>query len=196
MDMEFYKVVPEIPEVVVNTSAASGHVAEVKRQIRVIKERCWAFLAVMPFKKIPIIMTISLVHFCVFWLNATPAKSWISLIYGPRRWISQQKLDAKKWCILMCREYVEVHKENTMTNSMKPRTRPAICMGLTGNIQWPIKFMCVETGRKIVWWSYTKLPMPDVIIKKVEGLAKKDRAQDGIIFRNQQREIFEWDNKE
>ena len=31
MDMEFDKVVPEIPEVVVNTSAATKHVAEVER---------------------------------------------------------------------------------------------------------------------------------------------------------------------
>ena len=64
MDMEFDKVVPEIPEVVINTSTASEHVAEVKRCIRVIKERCQS----CPFKKIPNIMMINLVHFCVFWL--------------------------------------------------------------------------------------------------------------------------------
>ena len=62
MNMEFNKVIPEIPEVVINTSAASEHVAEVKRR-RVIKERCRACLSVLPFKKIPNIMTINLVHF-------------------------------------------------------------------------------------------------------------------------------------
>ena len=36
MDMEFNKVAPEIPEVVVNTNATSEHVAEIKRWIRVI----------------------------------------------------------------------------------------------------------------------------------------------------------------
>ena len=66
-------------------------------------------------------------------------------------------------------------------------------MGPTDNIQGSIKFMCVETGRKIVRWSYTKLPMTDSIIKKVEGLAEKDRANNELFFRNQQREIFEWD---
>ena len=84
----------------------------------------------------------------------------------------------------MLGEYVKVHKENTVTNMMKPRTIPAICMGPTGNIQRSIKVMYVETGRKIVRLTYTKLPMPDSIILKVEGLAKKDRAQNGIIFRN------------
>ena len=40
MDMEFNKVIPEIPEVNINTGAASEHVAEVETRIRVIKERC------------------------------------------------------------------------------------------------------------------------------------------------------------
>ena len=77
MNMEYDKVVPELPDVVINTSAASEHVAEVERQIRVIKERCQACLAVMPFKKITNIMTISLVDFCVLWLNVTPVKTRI-----------------------------------------------------------------------------------------------------------------------
>ena len=46
-------------------------------------------------------------------------------------------------------DYAEVHKENPVTNSMSPRTRPAICMDPSGNIQGSIKFMCVETGEKM-----------------------------------------------
>ena len=76
-------------------------------------------------------------------------------------------------------EYVKVHEENTITNSMKPRTRPAICMGPTGNIQGSIKFLCVERGIMIVRQSYTKLPLPDLIIKKVKGLAEKVRGSSG-----------------
>ena len=78
-------------------------------------------------------------------------------------------------------EYVKVHKENIVMNSMNPRTRPAICMGPTGNVQGSIKFMCVETGRKIVR-NDTKPPMPDSIIKKVEKLAEKDKAEKGITY--------------
>ena len=43
-------VIPEIPKVDISTSAASEHVAEVERYIRVVKERCWACMSVMPFK--------------------------------------------------------------------------------------------------------------------------------------------------
>ena len=39
MDMEIDKLVAEMPYVVINTSAAQEHVAEVERRIRVVKER-------------------------------------------------------------------------------------------------------------------------------------------------------------
>ena len=66
MDMDFNKVIPEIPEFIINMSAASEHVAEVERYIRVIKERCWVCMGVVPFKRIPNIMSINMVHFCAF----------------------------------------------------------------------------------------------------------------------------------
>ena len=93
--MEFNKFIPEIPKVVINTSTALEHMAEVERWIRVIEERCQACLAVMPFEKIPNIMTINLIQFCVFWLNAKPVKAGISMIYSPRELISCKKEDAK-----------------------------------------------------------------------------------------------------
>ena len=39
IDMEFDKLVAEMPSIVINTSAAREHVAEVKRRIRVVKEK-------------------------------------------------------------------------------------------------------------------------------------------------------------
>ena len=83
----------------------------------------------------------------------------------------------RKWCRLMFGDYVEAHKENTITNSINPRTRPAICMGPSRNMQQSIKFMCIETKKKVVRRSYTRLLMPESIIKKVEKLAKRDRVK-------------------
>ena len=54
MDMKFNTVIPELPEVNMNTSTTSEHVAEVERCIRVIKERCRACMSTMPLKKIQI----------------------------------------------------------------------------------------------------------------------------------------------
>ena len=53
MNMEFKRVMPEIPKVVVITSTTLENVAKVERRIRVIKERCWACMAVLNFKIIP-----------------------------------------------------------------------------------------------------------------------------------------------
>ena len=141
-------------------------------------------------------MKINLVHFCIFWLNAMPVKTCISMIYSPQEIICCQKVDVKKWCQLMFGDYVEVHEENPITNSMKPRTRPAICMGPSGNSQGSIKFMCIKTGIKVIRRNYTRLPMPHSEIKKVEKLVDRDRAEDGINFRNRKKEIFDWKNEE
>ena len=86
-------------------------------------------MVVVSFKKIPNGMTIDLVYFCVFWLNATLVKSGISSIYSPRELIYHQKMVAQKWCKLMLCDCVEVHKGNIITDSTKPRTRSAIYMG-------------------------------------------------------------------
>ena len=92
--------------------------------------------------------------------------------------------------------YADVHEENTITDSMNLRTRPAICMGQIGNLQGLIKFMCVQTGEKNVRRSYTRLPMPDSVIKKVEKLADRDKAKNGVSFKHRKKEIFDWENEE
>ena len=116
MDMEFNKVIPEIPQVNINITAASEHVAEIKRLIRIIMKRCRETLSTLSFKKLPNIMTTNCVYFSVFWLNAMPVKSGISAIFSPRELICHQKVDVKKWCKLLFGEYVEAHEEPTVTN--------------------------------------------------------------------------------
>ena len=88
MDMEFNKVIPEIPQVSINTTAVSEHVAEIEHRIRVIKERRRATMSTLPFKRLPNIMKINLVHLSVFWLNAMPVKTGISTVFSPRELIS------------------------------------------------------------------------------------------------------------
>ena len=99
--------------------------------------------------------------FFLFWLNATPVKTGISSVYSLRVIICQQMVDAKKWCKLMFGNYVEVHKENVITNLMIPRTRPGIYIGPSGNIEGSVKFMCFDKGKKIGRRNYTRLSIPD-----------------------------------
>ena len=71
-DMEFEKLRPLMPHVALNTTAAREHVGEIEQKIRVIKERARGAFNTMPYKKLPRVMVIELLHFCVMWMNSFP----------------------------------------------------------------------------------------------------------------------------
>ena len=73
-----------------------------------MKEQCWGIMATLPFKALPNIMVINLVHSCM------PVKSGISEVFSLRELIHHQNVDAKQWCRLMSGEYAESHDENTI----------------------------------------------------------------------------------
>ncbi len=88
MDMEFEKLRTMMPHVVLNTTAAREHVGEVEQKIRVIKERARGAFNTLPYKKLPKLMAIELLHFCVMWMNSFPVKSGISKKWSPRELVS------------------------------------------------------------------------------------------------------------
>ncbi len=88
MDMEFEKLRTMMPHVVLNTTAAHEHVGEVEQKIRVIKERARGTFNTLPYKKLPKLMVIELLHFCVMWMNSFTVKSGISKKWRPRELVS------------------------------------------------------------------------------------------------------------
>ena len=184
MDMEFEKLVDLLPSVAINTTAAREHVGEIERKIRVIKERARGTINTLPFLQLPRLMIIELMHFCVMWMNAFPVKSGISKKWSPRELISRHRLDAKLHCRAPFGAYCEVHTDPDITNTMEPRTKWAICLGPTGNMQGSYKFMSLSTGKKIVRRNFTEMPITESVIRQVDKWAKKDRAQSGLTFLN------------
>ena len=100
MDMEFEKLKPLMPHVALNTMATREHAGEIERKIRVIMERARGTFNTLPYKKLPRMMVIELLHFCVMWMNSFPVKSGISEKWSPRELVSRTKLDAKLYCIV------------------------------------------------------------------------------------------------
>ena len=94
---EFNKLVADMTNVIINTCASRENVAEVEKRIRVTKERAQAEILVLPYKYIPNVMTIILIHFCVFWLNMMPIKSGYSKEFCPRELIGRQQPDTNWW---------------------------------------------------------------------------------------------------
>jgi len=196
MDMEFEKLKDLIPQLTSNTTAAREHVGEIERRIRVIKERARGTMSVLPYEALPKLMVIELLHFCVMWLNAFPVKSGISEKFSPRELVSRHKLDAKLHCKSPFGSYCEVHTDPDITNTTEPRTRWAICLGPTGNLQGSYKFMSLTTGRKIVRRKFTEMPVTDSVIEQVAKWARKDRSITGVTFMDKYGVEYKFDDEE
>ena len=65
---------------------------------------------------------------------------------------------------------MSVHEEETLYNSQIERTKGAISLSPSGNIQGGHKFMALNTGRKITRRSWDVIPIPDIVINRVNTL--------------------------
>jgi hypothetical protein len=148
----------------------------------VIKERARAIRSTLTFKRMPDRMIVELINFVVLWLNAFTLSSGISKTYSPRTITTGTTLDYNKHCKLPFGAYVETHEMNTPTNTMKERTRAAICLGPTANFQGSYKFLCLRTGRRITRKQFRELPMPTTIIEAVEALTERDKKDGNLEF--------------
>ena len=134
LDIKCNKVVPELPKVVINTSASSEHMPDVGHKIRVIKKWCRASLAAIPFQSIPNIVIINLAHFCVFWLNTTPVQLVCHKSIFQGSWYAE-----KNWYIEMVKTHVQwLHWNSQGEHHQKfheTQTWAVVCMGPTGKFQ-------------------------------------------------------------
>jgi hypothetical protein len=169
MDMEFEKLRTMMPHVALHTTAAREYVGEVEQKISVIKERARGTLNTLPYKKLPKLMVIELLHFCVMWLNLFPVKSGISKKWSPWELVSQHKLDAKLHCRAPFRSYCEVHVDPEIMNRLEPRTKWVICMGPTGNLHKSYKFLSLTTGKKVVQRKFTEMPVTEAGLSGRDG---------------------------
>jgi hypothetical protein len=156
----------------VNLASANEHVPEIERRIRVVKERCRATQHSLPFEIIPKLMTIHIVPNVVKLLNFFPTKGGVSDTISPKTIMSGDTLDFKKHLSLQIGQYCQVHEEDTPRKSQFTRTKEAISLGPSGNIQGGFKFMALNSGKKIVRRSWYVIPMPDVVINHINELGK------------------------
>ena len=82
-------------------------------------------------------------------LNFFPTTGGISDTLSPKTIMSGETLNYKKHLSLQVGQYCQVHEEDTPRNSQSPRTKGAISLGPSGNLQGGYKFMALNTGKKI-----------------------------------------------
>jgi hypothetical protein len=130
-----------------NATAASEHIPDIERKIRVIKERAQALRSKLLFKIIPGRMIIEMITNVVLWINAFPPSSGVSKKFSPRTIMTGTALDFNKNCHILFGAYAKVHEDNTITKTMNERTQPAICVGPTANFQGSYKFLSLKTEK-------------------------------------------------
>jgi hypothetical protein len=117
-------------------------------------------------------MTIHIVLNVVKLLIFFPTKGRVSDTLSPKTIMSGEKLDYKKHLSLQLGQYCQVHEEDNPRNSQIARTKRDISLGPSCNLQGGFKFMALNRGKKIVHRSWDVIPMPDLVIDRVNALGR------------------------
>jgi hypothetical protein len=169
-----------IVSAVVNVVGKGEHVPSIERFIRVIKERCRCYYAMLPFDVLPRLMVIHLLTTVMFYINAFVWKKGVSQYLSPLSILEGVVLDYNLHFNVIFGEYA--HTYDDTTNTMKSRTVGAIALGPNGNLQGGVRFYSLVTG-KILNRSrhdYTPLKMPEDAILRIKTMTKN--SVKGLIF--------------
>ena len=152
-----------------NLASANKHVPEIKRKIRVIKERVLAVRYSLPCNAIPALVTTHAVLFVTKQLNLFPVKGGISG-YSPKQIMTGEVIHYKS-CSIPFGCYFQISEEGTPRNSMLARTRGAIALGPSVNTQGGHKFFTLDTRTVVVRRQWARIPMTAPVIAPIELLA-------------------------
>ena len=182
MDGEFGHLRGELASmgVTLNETSRDEHVGEIERFIRTIKERMRAIYNTLSFQRIPARLVAEMGKACVFWLNSLPPQSNFGNNLSPRTMVTGQRLDFKRHCRFQFGEYVQTHEQHN--NSMMSRTVGALALRPTGNAQGGFCFLSLTTGRVLNRLQATALPMPDNVVDQAHRMARRQRANPGLLF--------------
>jgi hypothetical protein len=156
----------------VNLESANEQVPKIERRMWVVKEPCRATRHSLPFHTIPKLMTIHIVLNVIKLFNFFSTKGGVSDTLSPKTIMSGETLDYKKHLSLQLGKYCQVHEEDNPRNSQIARTKGAISVGPIGNLQARFKFMSLNNGKKSVRRSWDVIPMPDIVIDRVNALGR------------------------
>jgi hypothetical protein len=159
------------------------HMGDVERYVCTVKERMRATYNTLPFTHMPTRLVIEMAKQAMFWLHsAFPRADGVSDHMSPREIMTGQKLDYARHCRFEFGEYVKTHEEHD--SSMTPRTIGALALRPTGNAQGTWYFTSLSTGRVLKRNHVTKLPMPHEVIDSMHHMARRQKANPGLVFGN------------
>ena len=171
-DNEFEPLRTFLSPTLLDITAANEHDGVIERSIRTIQERARCTCHSIPYKRIPIIMITELLHDIITCLNAFPTKTGISTTMSPAAIVEGRSgIDASTRNIPFG-TYCQVTLGSD--NTMRQRTVAGIALR-PSNTRGGWYFMSLVTGRRLHSNQYAELPVDDLVISRVEDLAKKQK---------------------
>ena len=101
--------------ILLNNTGQGNHVPEAERSMRTTKDSSCAGFYRTPFKKLPVALTISLVHVVIFWDNSVSAEDGVSRSISPEGIITGRSLNLHKNYQIRFGSYVQTAKEGDNT---------------------------------------------------------------------------------
>jgi hypothetical protein len=187
-DLEFSAIqvlVNELPTRPRMIIAAQGeHVGPIERNIRYAKEKIRSLRYTLPFEKVPKFVIVYMVFNATIVMNMFPRKGG-SQHYSPQaimsgRGVSIQDLE------IPFGSYVQVTNATEPHNSLEPRTRGAIALGMMGNETGGRVLMALDTGKLIRRSHARVIPMTAEIIARVNYLGRGEPSL--LTFQNRRGE--------
>ena len=85
-------------------------------------------------------------------------------------------LKHKNHSCLQIGQHCQVHEEETPCDSQIARTKGAISLGPSGDLQGGCKCMALNNGKKITTRSWDAIPIPELVIARLDVLGKDQPA--------------------
>jgi hypothetical protein len=101
----------------------------------------------------------------------------VSDTVSPKKIVPRETLDYKKHMIFQLGQYCQVNEEDNPRNSQIARTKGAISFGTIKNLQGGFKFMALNSRKKIVRRIWDVIPIPDLVIDRVNALGSDQLHQ-------------------
>jgi hypothetical protein len=171
-DNEFSVCQRSFPGVHFNICAVDGHVPEVERAIRTLKETIRATIHGLPFNSLPRVLVKELVSAAVTQANMFPHPDGISPTLSPSTIVTGAPKPDFNNMPLEFGQYVQVY--DGTSNDVRSRTLGALATTPTANSAGDHFFLSLATGHRIHRRSWTVLPISDTVISRVEAIAEHE----------------------
>jgi hypothetical protein len=115
-------------------------------------------------------MIVGLVQYACIMINMFPKTNTVGGM-ARRELFTRVRVDYERDCKLGFGEYVQAYAEESISNTMQPRTFGAISFETTGNLQGTYMFLSLSTWKVVRRRTWIEMPIPDEVIELINRKA-------------------------